>query len=80
MGIIFNGADSHYNKFDRYNFRAQYFTIFVNYSHKYELMKTVTDIRWQRLKERYISICACEQRNSLCVIHDSSIGLSRDLV
>lgn len=39
MSIIFNGADSHYNKFDRYNLEAQYFTIFVN------------DTRRQRLKE-----------------------------
>jgi hypothetical protein len=78
MSIIFNGADSHCNKFDRYNLEAQYFTIIVNYSHKYELM-TVTDMR-QRLKERYRSIFACAQNNSLYVIHEHNIGLSHDLV
>lgn len=48
MGIIFNGADSYYNKFDRYNLEAQYLTSEL---HKYELMKTVTDTRGYRLKE-----------------------------
>jgi hypothetical protein len=52
VSTIFNGADSHYKKFDRYNHEAQYFTIFVKYSHKSELMKTITGIRRQRLKER----------------------------
>jgi hypothetical protein len=80
MSIIFNGADSHYRKFDRYNLEAQYFTIFVKYSHKSELMKTITDIRRQRLKERDRSICACAQHVSLYVIHDSSLGVSHDLV